>query len=122
MKYIKTFENIDNDEPEAGDYVLINIGKYENIIKIIPNMSERTLKYINFINDNIGIIRYKTINKTNEEKEITVEYENVPKDIESYFDLNYNLCYRSFDYSKIIDFASTKQQLKLKLTANKYNL
>jgi hypothetical protein len=38
MKYIKNFENLNDNEPQIGDYVIINDPKYNNRIGQIVNI------------------------------------------------------------------------------------
>ena len=104
MKYIKTFENI--NEIEIGDYVKINIFLY-----IPPSLK----KYYHFINNNISIVN------SIDDDLIECKYSNIPIDIKFCFIHSNNDAVR-IHRDFIVDFAKTKQELEAKLLAKKYNL
>ena len=106
MKYIKKFENL-KDEPEVGDYTIC----------ISPNFVVNE-KLIDFIESNIGRITKMYDVSSLKSKKYYILYDNVPISLEYYFDKNT----RIFNEDEIIEFAKTKEDLEIKLQANKYNL
>jgi len=102
MKYLKYYENIE-DNLEVGDYVLIKIN-------ILP-YTQKQIDTENFINNIIT-----------DRNDVVVLYENVPETIKSYFNINNGLDIRTFDINRIVEHGKTKEQLELKLQANKFNL
>ena len=50
--------------------------------------------------------------------EVTVEYENIPKNLKRFFYENTI----TFDISNMIEYGKNKEELELKLATNKYNL
>lgn len=98
MKYLKTYEDINIDEPEVGDYV------------IVKSWSD---KLSNFLNNNFGqIVRFIG-------SDVSIEYdENLLKKANIEFPNNQIILYRT----QIKYWAKTKEELKLFLLANKYNL
>jgi hypothetical protein len=103
MKHIKMFEDL-NKEPEVGDYVLVRIDLKMYVLKDVVN---------NFINNNIGKIAYKYT------ENVKVVYDNPPPELEKWFGFNGA---RTFDMDRIVDFDKSKEKLKLRLAANKYNI
>jgi len=119
MKYIKTFESILNKEIEYsedditdGDYALFHYDKlaeYAYHVKLTPELKA-------FINDNIGIIN---VISDKHYDWIDVIYENIPDDIKYKFSSNGSIMLQK---DAIVDFAKTKEELKIKLVSKKYNL
>ena len=109
MTYLKYYENIE-DNLEVGDYVLIKIN-------ILP-YTQKQIDTENFINNTIG----KIIDIITDRNDVVVLYENVPETIKSYFNINNGLDIRTFDINRIVEHGKTKEQLELKLQANKFNL
>lgn len=120
MKHLKTFEHSIDDTPEIGDYIILKIDTIRN-----PMTHE-------FINNNIGkIIATPYDNKYGGIKTI-VEYEEKPPiHCMEYFNHdNHNNTYNCWfrldmkDQKTILSytFAPTKEELKSKINAKKYNL
>lgn len=104
MKYLKQFE--EKNKLSIGDYVLCHTkGQY-------VNNSDET---INFINNNVG--RYIKYSRGYDLK-YGVKYENIPFNLEKNLDLD--LLW--FDKHEIIDYSDNKEELELKLAANKFNI
>lgn len=110
MKYIKTFENLDQ-VPQIGDYVIVDI------------VDQSDPDYMNFINSSIGYIWKKpTIDIS------LVKYDDIPKNILKNFQFS--------DYSQglkignsvlmkdeyIKKWSKNKKDLIPIISANKYNL
>ena len=104
MKYIKLFEKL-SEEPAVGDYVICED----------PDVDYRDLN--EFLKFNIGELR-----KINHREDInykyTVEFENIPYNLSSYFSDDS----RSFRRAEITHFSNNKEDLNLIVVANKYNL
>jgi len=115
MKHLKTYETI-NDGPQIGDYVIIKSNSPVDAV-------------VDFIENNIGQIIDITYPKNLYHDKISrysIKYTNIPKNITSYFYNNVikgKFCnFRKSNYSDIIEYSKNKEDLKIKLTANKYNL
>jgi hypothetical protein len=117
MKYIKTYENI--NEPEIGDYVIGWSGYF----------SEKTN---DFLKNSIGKI---TNSKNNGYKnaEYQVNYDNVPEDVYKSEDFYTFIPYKGTRFEKpqyfvklyrkeINHFSKNKEDLYIYLDSNKYNL
>ena len=105
MKHIKKFEQI-NNKPEIGDYVLCKA----------PN-SALNPYLIDYLNSNFGqIVDEFTTNTMG--INYYVEYENIPEELKPKF-LKSKRIYRE---DSIIEYAKTKEELEVKLSAKKYNL
>ena len=123
MKYIKTYENILNSNKflditklEVGDYILLNIddGLPVNLIK--------------YLNNNVGQIAYQENLIRN--RFITVNFfetpnKNIP--IQYFLDRDdyqkkYNIYQRVIDKYYITAISKNKEDLEIKLAANKYNI
>lgn len=113
MKHLKTYENVNNNESQVGDYVLC---KPNNMDVLFGTKNQKTnLK--NFIQNNIGIIKKITAD------EIQVKYHDVPFTINKFFNYDNTL---SFELDEIIisssDIEDIKKEYELRFTSNKYNL
>jgi len=120
MKYLKKFEDL-QEVPKVGDYVLI-----------ITDSSNEHFK--EFINNTIGVLEHIIKHKPDiwgneSEDSVSIKYENVPPMIKDMFYLSPFITkdygrqgFREFDIKKIVAFAKTKEELEIKLSANKYNL
>jgi len=121
MKHIKTYEEVNINEPEVGDYAIIkNDSIYFNTT---PWKSENDINYLNFIKSSIGYI-FKKPNKTS----YLIKFENIPDIYNKYFQFS--------DYSDGLKFGNSilvydddieywsknKEELEHILAANKYNL
>ena len=107
MKYIKTFENIEN-LPEIDDWVIMKTLSSHNIVK-------------NFINNTIGEV--VNLDKTNIQNiDITVMYYDIPEDFKKLMNVDSDVYVREFRSNQIVEFAKTKEELELKLQSNKYNI
>lgn len=123
MKYLKKFENINDTEPEVGDYILIKVNLQEYGKKEIIN---------NFINNTIGKV-YKIYND-----DIRVSYENIPDEIKGWFSkpiytpslkfinaikgVGEGEYTRLFSKDRIVVFSKNKKDVEPYIQANKYNL
>lgn len=120
MKYLKTFEKL-QEQPEVGDYVLINtVSTIKGVSEYINNTFGQI---IDIQPDKIDIWDFKSVG------DIVVKYTDVPSEIKSWFNKNKNITRnyarefdRRFSPEQVVAFAKTKEELELKLTANKYNL
>lgn len=119
MKYIKTYEN-SQKPPKIGDYVAINPSKNLPVNNIYINIIKDFLK--NNIGQIINIKKEKVmfppgkLNKIN--YMLAVKYENVPEDVSGFFKNNIKV----FNLSSVAAFGKTKEEVEIKLSANKYNL
>lgn len=112
MKYIKKFEN-EKKLPKVGDYILIKS-------KYVEGVFNEFFKY------NIGIVVRKGYLYWK------VKFNNIPQHLKSRKLKNefksdeeskiYNKCTWTIYEDEIIDFSENKEDLEMKLTANKYNL
>jgi len=106
MKYLKTYE--ENAELQIGNFVLC---KEVSAIKDLQN----------FISENIG----QYIRKQHQKNNIyyIIEYENVPKNLKSYFTMKeynktqYNC--RQMSKRELVHWSKNKEDLEAILTANK---
>jgi len=103
MKYLKTFENSNN--PKVGDYVICNEIENRDILS-------------EFISNNIGVVIRSFFGGSYQ-----VNYENIPDEIKKFFanDEKYDGL-RGMFRKEIIDFASSKEKLEIKLNIKKYNV
>ena len=119
MRYIKHFEKLPKDNyvydpppgyPEDGDYVLMDGSDFITVLK-------------DFIDNNIGqISRYEDA-KYNDYKYILVKYKNIPIELINYFTGTYgDSGFKYSDINNILFISKSKEELELKLAANKYNL
>lgn len=109
MKYLKTFENI--NQPDVGDYVICTDPGIER---------EQNEEFYDFIHNNIGQIT-KIENEDN--PLYYIHYENIPDNLK--FRMNtahYVLDEEPYRRKNITYWAKTKKDLELRLIANKYNL
>ena len=121
MKYIKSFESIENN-PQLGDYVICK--EYVPYVTYITRQTEKD-DLDNFINNGIG----RFIKIGSGDYCYIIKYDNIPEDLLNNFryrdttdiTFNGNGC-RAMKRDEIIEFANTKNELKIKSTASKYNL
>lgn len=129
MKYIKTYEELDQDQPKIGDYVICNEITGNNQL----NDDEFMIK--SFISKNIGqIVDFRTKDNISSQYDtvenkysIFVQYEDLPDEIYDDFDYHTNIDYcRIFNINEIIHWSENKDELEEILefdsTVNKYNL
>ena len=102
MKYIKKFEN--KEEPKIGDYVLMYSTSSDD-------------KIAHFIKNNFGKIVNFDYDK-NKKVGVAVLYDNIPEFLKK---LGMERT-RTFGIEQIVAFAESEDELKLKISANKYNL
>jgi len=102
MKYLKKFEK---NSPELLDYVIINTSTKNNILK-------------DFINNHIGRVIYVGVIN------MRVAYDNIPNNLINYFYVDTEESFRfSIEMiSDVVEFSYNREELELKLSANKYNL
>lgn len=113
MKHLKSFETNDTELPQIGDYVICG----EEFVA----ESETDIKLKNFTSNNIGIV-YNFIAKQNVDYPYLIKYENIPEILLpkklNLFDDN---C-RKMSVIEIKYWSKSKEELKLIIQANKYNL
>jgi len=129
MRYIKTYEKLDKDQPKIGDYVICKELETNNVL------NDAEISIVNFISKNIGeIVDFRTDdNMTQEYIEVAykynifVQYENIPDEL--YDDFAYHKKFdkcRIFNINEIIHWSKNKEELEEILefdsTVNKYNL
>lgn len=122
MKYIKTYEELNINKPEVGDYLIAKTDSIFDNNKKWKNQND--INYLNFIKSSIGYIF-----KTPDYYSYLVKYENIPDDIKKYFHYS--------DYSQGIKvgnsilinddedieyWSKNKEELENILTSKKYNL
>ena len=98
----KTYESINEDEPELGDYV------------ICKESHEHEIVVQNFLSQNIG-----KIVEMNKGYKYIVKYKNIPNDTKKYFIYQGT---RGMDRNEIKYWSKDKEELESILNANKYNL
>jgi len=104
MKYLKTFENIEN-VPQVGDWI---IAKDAFDIDIVND----------YLNNNIGLVYKKTYSNNDQ----YVKYFNIPTEIKHYFKDGDNNDTMFISKKEIFAFSSNKKELESILAAKKYNL
>ena len=105
MKYIKKFEESTVELPEVGDYVVIETHTFDE-------------DYDKFINNTIfTVVECWLDDDHNHAVRLKCDY--VPKKFSIYFFEGNEIIYWS---SLIKVIAKTKEELELKISANKYNL
>ena len=114
MKYIKTFEKFEDSQfgPQVDDYVLIKtVAADDNVKKFINN----TIGKITRIQpDFIYSLGNKSVG------DVGVQYENLPKDIQSWFVKGSNV--RNFIKDQIVAYGKTEEEVKQKVQSNKFNI
>jgi len=120
MKYLKTYEDLDNN-PEIGDYVICEEADDINDI----------LELADFEKNNIGrVVDYRTVDNTNPTFDsistffnIFVQYKNVPNEIYDDFDYHKRIANcRIFSKKEIKYCSKNKEDLEIILQANKFNI
>jgi len=118
MKYIKQYEKLKStddfnpnmtldDMPKVNDYIICGAkDTYEN-----PGHQQ----FYDFVNNNIGKIKLISNHK------FITRYDNIPKEIKSYFTYNGGNATR-FYIPDIKYFSSNEKDLEYIITAKKYNL
>ena len=102
MKHIKSYEAIESigdNYPQSGMYA-------------ISDTRSQNRDLISFLNNNIGIITYL------EDYSVRIEYENIPKNVKNFFDDKERTC----DLELLKYYSKNKEELELKISANKFNL
>ncbi len=115
MKYIKKFEEIDqdkNDEPQIGDYV------------ICDDTFSDDKQLLDFIKNNMGQIIPIDYDDSIDKNhfDYLVKYENIPYALISRFFRFYNDTSRPMKREEIIYYSPNKEDLEIIITQNKYNL
>lgn len=113
MKYLKTYEKNNFNTPKVGDYVLVNVDYPE-------------IEFINFLSNNIGQII--DIDDSGYQ-DYHVKYNNVPEQMEirtAHMNNGYGHAFDEgtwkVDKSEIYAFSKNKEDLKIMIAANKYNI
>ena len=108
MKHLKQYEDT-SIKPKVGDYVLCE-----------EDGDEASDMLNLFIKNNIGVVDTVDINS---KYPYVISYENVPKNINDEFKHNYNRqCLRQMKKHEVKYWANNKEELEIKISANKYNL
>ena len=113
MKYLKTFENV--NEPQIGDYVAVEEEFYAS--------SDATDQLFDFTSTHIGkIVTYKP-NHFKGENVFCVKYENVPEKLQYAFeDVNLQKMCRNMLLVEIKFWSKNKEDVEEYLASKKYNL
>jgi hypothetical protein len=114
MRYIKTYENL--DEPQVGDYVILNVDENDKY-SILPQTNqmlnpEFAKKLFDHLMNHIGIISNIYYYNTNS---YLIKFINTP------FYGAYPL-YFTVARDQIKSFSKSKKQLELQLSVKKYNI
>ena len=129
MKYIKRFENISEDVPKVGDFVLIKMG--DTTMNYDKDIVLRYNKIKDFVTHTIGkivSIRLKISDDFGNESigNVTVKYDNIPEDFQSWFSSDNKRVSsdnkRVFSLDQIVEFGKTKDELEEKMMIKKYNI
>jgi len=109
MNHLKTFEKLNENEPEVGDYIL---AKWKNAADDHPANI--------FVANNIGKLIKIEIDKY-DVVFFLVKYNNIPKELELYKSMNNNT---SFELKKedLIKWSKNEEDLEMILQSNKFNL
>lgn len=112
MKYIKTYES--KNKPKIGDYVICRDYAMDSVCNEL--LSKCVGKIIN-------------VNKHKHSSDILYKFENCNcryfvefKDLPHKIDYHFSHNVRAFERREILDFATTKEDLEIKINAQKYNL
>ena len=121
MKYLRTFESING--PSVGDYVIVK-SDFLDVDEEEPNIHI----FNNFVNTTIGkLIKVDS-------SIVIISYDNVPDIIKDWFasDIESKRAFklgdlvgdniRSFKLSEVVGWARTKEDLEIKINANRYNI
>jgi len=111
MKHIKEYENLNNNEPEEGDYVIC-----KDIFISGYRMSKKLLDL--FLSNNIGRIERINININR----YYIVYDNIPEGCKNSFMTYHNFQVRDFFRKEIKYWSKDREDLEVILQANKYNL
>ena len=114
MKYIKTYELINQDKPKVGDYVICCEEGYKT-----ANLHDKI--FYEFINENIGQL-VKIDPAADKEFPYIVKYNNINWEVGKYFRNTEVENARKFDRSEIKNWSEDKEELEVFLSAKKYNL
>jgi hypothetical protein len=114
MKYIKLFEDINQDEPQIGDYVIAELkhNEYPALIR-------------SFINNNIGMYIH---NDRSDVLPILVKYVNIPENVDDdeycFNDYNKNTQTGTWYFNKeqLKYWSKNKEDLEIMISQMKYNL
>jgi len=114
MKYLKKYESIKNEEPQIGDYVLVN-----------SDISYNSDKFEKFISNSIGIIV-----KINLSKSLLIKYKKIPANIKYVFRYRDTIKGSSNQTNNsiligpndILYYSKNKEDCEIYLAQQKYNL
>ena len=115
MKYIKTYETIE-DELQIGDFVICKEKENSYTYSIYSQDDYEKLQY--FLENNIGLIKKKGKRATSQPY-YKVFYDYLPDNIKQYFSPK-NL--RPIYKEEILYHSSNKEDIEQILNAKKYNL
>lgn len=111
MKHLKKFEYFNNhknytiDDIKVGDYVKANYG------------SAMEPAVVEFLDENFGIVT--EINKA--KQHFFASYKNVPEGVKFYF-MESGYMTLHFNIVGLQEFASTEEELELKIASGKFNI
>ena len=119
MKYIKTFESLQNqNEPQVDDYVVV--------IRDIDygDDSSKHKEYKDYISNNVGQVIKKNI------KYLSVFYENIPEEFK-FWHTNINigklgnskiLKVKDVEYKNVAFFSKNKEECEIFIASKKFNI
>jgi hypothetical protein len=119
MKYIKLFEDIDNNlhDLQVGDYVICYCSD--------PDRDFDADSINSFLSNSIGLVFEPSSNyeesflKKQGYFKYPVKYDNVPDDMLNYFNSS---DYRYMYFKEILHWSSNREDLEIYLDINKYNI
>ena len=120
----KIFEELNEDKPKVGDYVMVDSKYYQDIEYQFTFQMNDVSNLTNFLNNSIGYI-FKNPNKSSF---YLIKYDNIPKDIERFF---YYTDYSEgmkignslfVSINKIKYWSKNKKDLQHFIDANKFNM
>jgi len=107
MKYLKSYENINN--PKIGDYVIAidNITSSKDANDILKNTIGKII----------------STNKWYRKNPLyTTKYDNIPEDLKGHFSYDNEQNIRKLTRIEIKHFSNSKKELETIISANKYNI
>ena len=117
MKYLKEFEN-SNLKYKVGDYVLIKSTMILSRNKLYVKSKEYVHTHIGKI---VHIVTVNTSDYLNDMNDVKIEYVDVPKKIQCFFEKG---MYQTYKYEDIERFATPEEieEYELKVLTNKFNM
>lgn len=115
MKYLKQYEELNQKDPEIGDYVICS-ERYMN-----NNFTEEENINYEFLENNVGrYVKFQTGN-------YLIQYENIPPRIKDYYNHDDDMTntipnVRRMHRNEIVVFSPNKEELEILMAQNKFNL